>query len=96
MTKRKPLAEPLPEPSEGYRAREGMRVQVLSTDKKRNLGLGTIVIVGQFALAYPDGSEEIISDHYPMMIVLDNGRTTEGCKCWWYPVKAQNQKEKDD
>ena len=97
MTKRKPLAEPLPEPPEGYQAREGMRVQILTADKKRNLGLGTITEVGDFWVQYPDGGEEKLTDNYPGKIILDNGRVTEGIKCWWYPInESQSESGRDD
>ena len=96
MTKKKPLAEPLPEPTGGYKAREGMRVQVLSANKKRNMGLGTITIVSELIYLHEDGREELLSKHYPFQIVLDNGRATEGCKCWWYPIKESQSEQKDD
>lgn len=89
MTKKKPLAEPLPLPREGrYRARVGMRVQVLSAMKNRNLGLGTITKIDELWVKHTDGEEELISENYPSEIILDDGRHTEGLKCWWYPIKT--------
>ncbi len=89
MTKKKPLAEPLQIPEGGrYQAEVGMRVQVLSARKNRNLGLGTITEVEELWAKHVDGEEELISRYYPSKIVLDNGKHTEGMKCWWYPIQT--------
>ena len=96
MTKRKPLAEPLPgwgdnwDEEIDHTAKVGMRVQVVSGMGRRNRGLGTVTKVEPLDIEWPDGSIDRVSDNYPLEITLDNGKHTEGARCWWYPIASSS------
>ena len=69
------------------KAKEGLRVQVHSADKKEDLGKGTIEEVNALNI------EGWIIPDYPSRIVLDSGKVTEGCDCWWFPLGEQKNME---
>lgn len=75
----------------GLTPEEGMRVHVYSPDKKTDLRLGTIEKVEPLRI------EELgltIATTYPSRIVLDSGEITEGLKCWWIPIKVEEEVSK--
>ena len=71
-------------------AKEGMNVYVWSANREVFLGRGTISKVEPLYMVNDDDDEpefkELIMDDYPSEINLEDGRTTEGMKCWWMPV----------
>ena len=67
-------------------AKEGMEVHVISADKKKILGFGTITKVVE-ARVFDDEECIFTSANYPLEITLENGTTLEGADCWWFPVE---------
>lgn len=67
-------------------AKEGMRVLVFSPDKKEDWGMGTITKVDNIEVTEDGRVIEVWDCDYPHEIKLDNGKITEGMKCWWKEV----------
>jgi hypothetical protein len=62
------------------KAIEGLRVHVFSANMKTDLGNATIETVETLNI------EGWVIPNYPSRIVLDSGKVTEGCNCWWIPL----------
>jgi len=60
----------------------GLRVMVWSPDRKEYLGEAVIEKVEPF---FVEGIGKT-TDSYPSVIRFDDGRITEGLKCWWARV----------
>lgn len=71
-------------------AKVGMRVDVFTPKIRKYMGRGTITKVED--VSFMLGDEEYPVKDYPLEIRLDNGRKTEGCKCWWFPVSEDETK----
>ena len=69
------------------KAKLGLRVQVFSPYQKNYWGLGTIEKIGNLFGIDKDDKETVISENYPSRIKLDNGKITEGSKCWWISLE---------
>ncbi len=70
-------------------AKENMRVHVFSPDQKEDWGFGTIEKVENIEITEDGKIVEVWDIDYPSKIKLDNGKMTEGMKCWWRP-KEEN------
>jgi hypothetical protein len=64
----------------------GLRVMVYSPSRRRIWGKGTITKVEPLYMECEDGRIIKVLDEYTAEITLDNGKKTEGLKCWWYPL----------
>ena len=72
--------------SKRIKAAQGMRVHVFSGRQDEDWGFGTIEVVEKIDLTV-GGVVVGSSSDYPSKIVLDDGRVTEGCECWWFPLE---------
>jgi len=76
-------------------ANEGMKVRVRGPDARQDWGYGVIESVKAVYFPRVDGLScggfrgfrVHRSANYPAVIRLDNGESTEGCECWWYPAE---------
>lgn len=64
-------------------AKVGTRVRVMSLDMSEDWGLGIITVIEPLKIKK---TGEVLSQHYPSRIELDDGRITEGLRCWWREV----------
>ncbi len=67
------------------KAKANMRIQVYSSDKSKDLGLGTIIRVEDMI---DDDTKEVFSHDFPI-ILLDSGEEITGLDCWWKPVQTE-------
>jgi hypothetical protein len=67
------------------KAKVGMRVDVFSPDKKRHLGLGTVVLVDDLVI---EETGEVLSHNYPTILLDNTGKEIGGLKCWWHPLEG--------
>ena len=71
----------------GTTPKEGMHIHVYSPDKMHDLGHGIIERVEPLRI------EELglTISTYPSRILLDSGKVTEGCNCWWIPEELEGK-----
>lgn len=69
-------------------AKEGMKVYVWSANREVFWGQGTIDKIEPLYIVDDEDEDykELIMDDYPSEINLEDGRSTEGMKCWWLPI----------